>query len=430
MSTNITEEERGSYDTVVSKFEDFFKVRRNVIFERARFNRCNQLEGETAEKYIMELYALAENCNYGNMKEMIHDRLVVVIRDTALSQKLQLDADLTLEKAKRNICQREAVSEQQRILGAPEEMCVDQLRYRNRKYLPRGKRPQTHAHHACRPDVPIRTKTAGSERTGKTCSRCGRGSHPRDKCPAKDAVCHKCDKKGHYSSQCFSKKVSEVTGANESQLNTAFLDTVTANLSSAWFATIGMNEHSITVKLDTGAEVTAISTDTYKSLRKPRLSPQKKLLYGPSRQPLDTAGEFQAEITYKDEREQQLVYVVISLKTNLLGLPAITALGLAARVDATIEANPKTEILAKFPGVFQGLGNLGEEYEIYLKPDARPYSLFTPRHVPHHYARRSEKNSTEWNRSELSPKLTSVLRGVPGCLWYQRRKEPFVSVST
>ena len=31
-STNITEEERRSYDTVVSKFEDFFKVRRNVIF--------------------------------------------------------------------------------------------------------------------------------------------------------------------------------------------------------------------------------------------------------------------------------------------------------------------------------------------------------------------------------------------------------------
>ena len=195
------------------KFEDFFKVRRNVIFERARFNRRNQLEGESAEKYIMELYALAENCNYGNMKEeMIRDRLVVGIRDIALLQKLQLDAALTLEKAKRNIRQREALSEQQRILGAPEEMRVDQLHYRNRKYPPRGKRPQTHAPHAHRPDAPIRTETAGSERTGKTCSRCGRGSHPRDKCPAKDAVCHKC---GHYSSQCFSKKVSEVTGANE-----------------------------------------------------------------------------------------------------------------------------------------------------------------------------------------------------------------------
>ena len=147
-STNIREEERRSYDTVVSKFEDFFKVWRNVIFERARFNRRNQLEGESAEKYIMELYALAENCNYGNMKEeMIRDKLVVGIRGTALSQKLQLDAHLTLKKAKKSIRQREAVSEQQRILGASEEMRIDQLRYRNRKHPPRGKRPQTHVPH-------------------------------------------------------------------------------------------------------------------------------------------------------------------------------------------------------------------------------------------------------------------------------------------
>ena len=112
--TNITQEKRGTYDTVVRKFEDFFIIRRNVIFEHACFNHRNQLEGESAEKYIMELYALAENCNYGDMKkEMIRNRLIVGIRDTTLSQKLQLDADLTLEKAKRNIRQREAVSEQQ-----------------------------------------------------------------------------------------------------------------------------------------------------------------------------------------------------------------------------------------------------------------------------------------------------------------------------
>ena len=38
-STNITDEERKVYDTVLKKFDDFFKVRKNVIFERARFNR-------------------------------------------------------------------------------------------------------------------------------------------------------------------------------------------------------------------------------------------------------------------------------------------------------------------------------------------------------------------------------------------------------
>ena len=65
----------------------------------------------------MTLYDLAQHCNYGGMKdEMIRDRLVVGIRDCSLSEKLQLDPPLTLETAKKSICQREAVHEQQKVL--------------------------------------------------------------------------------------------------------------------------------------------------------------------------------------------------------------------------------------------------------------------------------------------------------------------------
>ena len=52
----------------------------------------------------MELYRLSENYDYGELgSEMIRDRLVVGIQDTALSQQLQLDAGLTLEIAKKRI---------------------------------------------------------------------------------------------------------------------------------------------------------------------------------------------------------------------------------------------------------------------------------------------------------------------------------------
>ena len=54
-----------------------------MIFERARFNRRYQREGETVDTYIMhELYKLTENCDYGALQaEMIRDRIVVGIRD-------------------------------------------------------------------------------------------------------------------------------------------------------------------------------------------------------------------------------------------------------------------------------------------------------------------------------------------------------------
>ena len=64
-STNATAEERRVYDRVLAKFDSFFQVRKNVIYERARFNRRDQQSGETAEQYIMTLYDLAEHCDYG-----------------------------------------------------------------------------------------------------------------------------------------------------------------------------------------------------------------------------------------------------------------------------------------------------------------------------------------------------------------------------
>ena len=44
-STNIPEADRKKYAKVMEKFDEHFKVRRNVIFERVRFNKRDQLEG-------------------------------------------------------------------------------------------------------------------------------------------------------------------------------------------------------------------------------------------------------------------------------------------------------------------------------------------------------------------------------------------------
>ena len=133
-STNISSDSRKVFADVLKKFDEFFKVRKNIIFERARFNRRCQGETETAEQFITSLYhryyipyhlclySLATDCEFGELKEqLIRDRIVVGIRDISLSEKLQMDADLTLEKAKRLVRQREAVQGQQAILNKHDE---------------------------------------------------------------------------------------------------------------------------------------------------------------------------------------------------------------------------------------------------------------------------------------------------------------------
>ena len=68
-----------------------------TILERACLNRMSQ-EGEWAKQYVTKLYHLIEFCEYRDLKEEMC--LVVGICDAALSDKLQTQAALMLEKAK------------------------------------------------------------------------------------------------------------------------------------------------------------------------------------------------------------------------------------------------------------------------------------------------------------------------------------------
>lgn len=73
-----------------------------------------QGENEPVDSFGTALYSLAEHCKYGPLHdELIRDRLVVGLNDIRLSERMQLDKDLTLEKAIDMARQTEAVKQQQ-----------------------------------------------------------------------------------------------------------------------------------------------------------------------------------------------------------------------------------------------------------------------------------------------------------------------------
>lgn len=86
------------------------------------------------------------------------------------------------------------------------------------------------------------------------------------------------------------------------------------------------------------------------------------------------------ELKHQELVTSQTIFVVRGLKTNLLGLPAITALQLLKRDNATHTDGLK--IQEWFPKLFTGLGNPGEEYTIQLKEGAVPHALYTPWKIP------------------------------------------------
>ena len=66
---------------------------------------------------------MSETCDYpeGFVDEAIRDRIVVGIRDKALSQSLQLIPDLTLQKVVDKVRQKESVEKQQVVLANIDE---------------------------------------------------------------------------------------------------------------------------------------------------------------------------------------------------------------------------------------------------------------------------------------------------------------------
>ncbi|KAL3177520.1 hypothetical protein MRX96_039087 [Rhipicephalus microplus] len=99
-SLKLSDAEKLNYDAVTRAFAKHFRPRTNMIYERAKFNSRKQKAHESVDAFVTELYRLAETCEYGDLKEeLIRDRLVVGLADTQLSEKLQLNAELTLEAA-------------------------------------------------------------------------------------------------------------------------------------------------------------------------------------------------------------------------------------------------------------------------------------------------------------------------------------------
>ncbi|KAL6479149.1 hypothetical protein MHYP_G00125820 [Metynnis hypsauchen] len=172
--------------------------------------------------------------------------------------------------------------------------------------------------------------------TSSVCYKCGRApSHNWKDCPAKEAACRKCHKRGHFAAVCKSKQpVHEVADEEELCQDSLFLGEVRSD-STGWLAVVG---------------------------------------------------KIQCSLESKNRDSTQPVFVIDNLARPLLGLPALTALHLVERMEEIdtpeVNGDPEKTFKKKFPKVFTGLGRLEGDYHIRLREGAVPYALTTPRRVP------------------------------------------------
>ena len=70
--------EERKYGKVKDKLDQHFIIKRNVIFERAKFNMRKQEPSEPVDAFIADLYCLSEHCEFRALRdELFGDRTVM-----------------------------------------------------------------------------------------------------------------------------------------------------------------------------------------------------------------------------------------------------------------------------------------------------------------------------------------------------------------
>ena len=91
----------------------------------------------------------------------------------------------------------------------------------------------------------------------------------------------------------------------------AYLGVITrGDRNNPWYITVSINDKPVDFEIDTGAEVTVISSEAHHEIGGPTLCAASKTLRGPSNSELPVKGQFTAMLKYKNRVVEQDLYVV------------------------------------------------------------------------------------------------------------------------
>lgn len=154
---------------VLKKFGEYCEPRKNIPFERFKFNRRVQEPGETYDQYRTALRKLADGCDFEAItpEEILRDRLVFGIRDSKVRERLLRETKLTLEKTDEICRASESMLAQMKIVGHSDGAPVNAVDRGNKTKVPEGRKPKRRVH-------------GGKHATTKECGNCGT-EHDRTK---------------------------------------------------------------------------------------------------------------------------------------------------------------------------------------------------------------------------------------------------------
>ena len=352
--------DKSKVDKISEKFDQYCNPRKNITWERHKFNTRNQQPGESVDQYVTDLKTKTQTCEFAQLKDsLIRDRIVCGIVYDKTRARLLKESELTLQTAL-NICRaNEATSSQLKSLStsatskeAQQDVFAVQKRHPSEKPKQKPK-----------------------------CDKCGNQHYHQQVCPAQGVECYNCGQKNHFAKVCrtrsvtkYHKKVhSVVQHDNSDSSEEFFIDMVkcSTNNSSDWKVTILVNGQKTSFKIDTGAQCNVISIQTCRQLGSLPLQRSHARLVAFGGQRLNAYGKATINCQHKGKTYPVVFEVIDQDVSNTLGLSTCEELNLVQRLDAI---NTQTsDIVDLYSDVFEGLGCItGTSYHIKIDSNAQP----------------------------------------------------------
>ena len=376
-------------DPVLNKFEEYCKPRKNIPFERYRFNRRTQESGESYDQYRTSLRQLAESCDFATITpdEILRDRLVFGIRDAKARERLLREPKLSLDKTDEICRAAESMVVQLKLVEGSAGSLVNAVKEESAS--------QQAAH-----------KEGSNTRK---CWNCGRKHdfQKRELCPAYGKTCNKCHKPNHFAIKCRSKATPKSVKVVEESEEICQTHVSGTPMDDSQFVTVKLENGSfLRFQADTGAQCNVVPVHLYKkatkdfSLSKVTPCQSKITAYGGTTIPV--VGSTLLRV-WRGETSCRLDCKIVSHSNvrPLLGRKACLHMKIVSYLDNDMLHKPETDgsevftlttsrpwtidtLLSKYPNVFgEGIGCLEGEYHIRLDPEAVPVQHAPRRvHVP------------------------------------------------
>ena len=251
-----------SYEDAIKTLKDTYDKPKNTVFARHLLSCCKQEPGQSLDQFLQRLKTLAKECDFKavsadvHREEAIRDAFISGLASPQIRQRLLEKVTLDLDTAFADA----------RTLDMAEKQSSS---YRSDVVSAAVKTTETQPEYGASRDSNEVTAAAGFAE--EKCYFCGYKKHPRLKCPAKEAICKKCSKVGHFAKVCRSVSTEK---SRKTAMATLSESPNLASISAAGAGIAGLKKAQIIVSIkgeklnalvDTGSSDSYIHSDIAKT---------------------------------------------------------------------------------------------------------------------------------------------------------------------